>query len=220
MDGHPVHSRTSFVGLDSCQCLLAVFPLTDFLHQLFANGRAFCPALRPERFGPFRRALRGFTPILVRKASTSWLFCRLSLMSRAAYSPLPSTLAGTVRAFITCVTTMPSADFCPPVRIDRSTTSVRFRDKRQISRGKFDRLPRTTAGFTTCALDGYGLRCHLPARPAPYASYPVLVHRLAPLLHASFRPRLATTPLRFASFTGEIAIVDAATEGVAANRGK
>jgi hypothetical protein len=38
----------------------------------------------------------------------------------------------------------------------------------------------------------------LPARPAPYAFYPVLVHRLAPLLHASFRPRLATTPLRFA----------------------
>jgi len=28
--------------------------------------------------------------------------------------------------------------------------------------------------------------------------HPVLVHRLAPLLHASFRPRLATTPLRFA----------------------
>jgi len=31
------------------------------------------------------------------------------------------------------------------------------------------------------------------------ASYPVLVHRLAPLLHASFRPRLTTTPLRFAN---------------------
>src|SRR5664280_2723380 len=28
--------------------------------------------------------------------------------------------------------------------------------------------------------------------------HPVLVHRLAPLLHASFRPRLTTTPLRFA----------------------
>jgi len=35
--------------------------------------------------------------------------------------------------------------------------------------------------------------------PAPYASHPVLVHRLAPLLRASFRPRLATTPLRFAN---------------------
>src|SRR6266852_8122545 len=38
------------------------------------------------------------------------------------------------------------------------------------------------------------------ARTLP-ASYPVLVHRLASLLHASFRPRLAASvisPLRFA----------------------
>ena len=34
-----------------------------------------------------------------------------------------------------------------------------------------------------------------PGRP----HYPVLVHRIAALLHASFRPRLTTTPLRFAS---------------------
>ena len=69
---------------------------------------------------------------------------------------------------------------------------------RQTSRGKFNRLQRATAGFTTGTLDGCGLRCHWPARPPPYASYPVLVHRLASLLHASFRPRLATAPLRFA----------------------
>ena len=69
---------------------------------------------------------------------------------------------------------------------------------RQTSRGKFNRLQRTTAEFTTSTLDGYGLRDHLPARPAPYASYPVLVHRLASLLHAAFRPRLATMPWRFA----------------------
>src|ERR1039458_8219334 len=68
----------------------------------------------------------------------------------------------------------------------------------QISRDKTDRLQSATAEFTTSALDGYGLRCQLPARPAPYASYPVLVHRLASLLHASFRPRLTTSPLRFA----------------------
>ena len=68
----------------------------------------------------------------------------------------------------------------------------------QISRGKFIRLRRATAGFTTSAFDGYGLRGHVPARPAPYASDPVFVHRFAPLLHASFRPRLTATPLRFA----------------------
>ena len=76
----------------------------------------------------------------------------------------------------------------------------RFRDMSQISRGKFVPLRRATAGFTTSALDGYGLRDPWPARPPPYASYPVLVHRLASLLHASFRPRLAASvisPLRF-----------------------
>ena len=93
---------------------------------------------------------------------------------------------------------MPAADFCRTVRVDRSTLSP---DSGTCSRPpeiRFDRLQRATAEFTTSALDGYGLRGHLPARPAPYASYPVLVHRLASLLHASFRPRLATTPLRFA----------------------
>lgn len=74
----------------------------------------------------------------------------------------------------------------------------RFRDAQQISRGNFDRLPHATAGFTTSALDGYGLRCHWPTRPAPYASDPVLVHRLVRLLHASFRPSGTGTPLRFA----------------------
>src|SRR5271170_7284205 len=69
----------------------------------------------------------------------------------------------------------------------------------QISRGKFDRLQRTTAGFTSARLDGYGLRCSLPTRPRTQASYPILVHRHTPLLHASFRPRLTTTPLRFAN---------------------
>src|SRR5438132_12740819 len=59
-------------------------------------------------------------------------------------------------------------------------------------------VPHATAEFTTSALDGYGLCSHLPARPAPYASNPVLVHRLVRLLHASFRPRLTATPLRFA----------------------
>ena len=69
----------------------------------------------------------------------------------------------------------------------------------QISHGKFDRLQRTTAGFTDTRLDGYGLCCSLPTCPRVQASYPILVHRHTPLLHASFRPRLATTPLRFAN---------------------
>src|SRR4051794_21655889 len=69
----------------------------------------------------------------------------------------------------------------------------------EISRGKFDRLPRTPAGFTAPVFDDPGLRSFRPARPAGTASYPVLVHQAAALLHASFRPRLAATPLRFAN---------------------
>lgn len=69
----------------------------------------------------------------------------------------------------------------------------------EISRGKFDRLPRTPAGFTVPVFDDYGLRGHSPARPAGSASYPVLVHQVAVLLHASFRPHLAVTPLHFAN---------------------
>jgi hypothetical protein len=49
------------------------------------------------------------------------------------------------------------------------------------------------------ALDGYGLRDLVLTRPTITASYPVPVRRVAALLHASFRPRLATTPLRFAN---------------------
>ena len=56
--------------------------------------------------------------------STSWFFCRLSPMSRAAYSPLPlPSLRRTVWTFVRCRTTTSAADFCRPVRIDRSTPS-------------------------------------------------------------------------------------------------
>src|SRR5215468_9659902 len=48
-----------------------------------------------------------------------------------------------------------------------ASSSVTFCDMPQISRGKFDRLRCTAAGFTTGALDGYGLRRHLPLRPPP-----------------------------------------------------
>ena len=45
-------------------------------------------------------------------------------MSRAAYSPLPlPSLRRTVWAFIRCRTTTPAADFCRPVRTDRSILS-------------------------------------------------------------------------------------------------
>ena len=69
----------------------------------------------------------------------------------------------------------------------------------QISRGKFDCLHRALAGFTDAALDGYGLCDSRLARPATGASDPIPVRRVAVLLGASSRRRLATPPLRFAN---------------------
>ena len=58
------------------------------------------------------------------------------------------------------------------------------------------RRPRDSRSPALC---GYGLRGRIPARPARYATHPVLLHRVAVLLHASFRGHLAVAPLRFAS---------------------
>ena len=103
-----------------------------------------------------------------------------------------------VRAFVTPATTMPSADFCAAITA-LANRSVPLRDTTQTSRGKSSRLHRAPAEFTSPALDDYGLRDQWLARPTAQASYPVLLHRVAALLRASFRPCLATSPLRFAN---------------------
>src|SRR5271157_3621574 len=94
---------------------------------------------------------------------------------------------------------MPSADFCAAVRGPCGSLSpFGFPgDVVQISWGKSRNLPRTPAGFTVQALDGYGLRDFLPARPARAASYPIAVRQVAISFHASFRRSLAVPPLRF-----------------------
>ena len=117
-----------------------------------------------------------------RDKSSSWIFRRVSSLRFLAYLPLLL-----VRAFVfpsaarpsccsafrlwsaslalpTAEPTMPSADFCPAVRSPLGSRS-RLRDTEQISRGKFSRLPRTVAGSTLHALDGYGLCGDKAARP-------------------------------------------------------
>src|SRR5277367_1750510 len=59
---------------------------------------------------------------------------------------------------------MPSADFCPAVRLPFGSLSRRS-DAEQISWGKLNRLPCAAAGSTLRIFDGYGLRGKLPARP-------------------------------------------------------
>ena len=111
-----------------------------------------------------------------------------------SYSPLPMfrPSAGLRRP------TTPSADSCAAL------THLTMRSVPNPGHGaglpsKFDRRPRVPAGSTVPAFDGCGLRGSRPARPAGSASYPISVRQAAGLLHASFRPRLATTPLRFAN---------------------
>ena len=95
--------------------------------------------------------------------------------------------------------TLPSADSCVPIGSPRGSLSPQQQDRTQTSRGKSDRLHRTPAGSTALAFDGSGLRDQLSARPTKDASYPVSVRQVAVLFHASSRPRLAATPLRFPS---------------------
>jgi len=95
--------------------------------------------------------------------------------------------------------TMPSADFCAAVRPpygDLSPVAETRRRPPEVRPTAFTArppdLPPRSSMTMDVAIIGSLVR---PGRPR----YPVLVHRVAALLHASFRPRLAATPLRFAN---------------------
>ena len=94
--------------------------------------------------------------------------------------------------------TMPSADFCTGVRKPCGSLSPVTETRRRSPEVSSTAFTAHPPDLQPQALDGYGLRDQLSARPAPAASYPVSVRQVAALLHASFRPRLAATPLRFA----------------------
>src|SRR3954467_6401937 len=94
---------------------------------------------------------------------------------------------------------MPSADFCAGVRWPRGPLSLVTETRRrppEVSSIAFTAHP---PDIQPQALDGYGLRDQLSARPTRAASYPIPVRQVATLLHAASRRRLAETPLRFAN---------------------
>ena len=111
-----------------------------------------------------------------------------------------STCHSTVRAFGgSAPPTMPSADFCAAVRPpcgDLSLESETQRRSPEVRSTAFPARPPDLPPRSLMVVD-FAITCSLvqPGRPR----YPVLVHRAAVLLHASFRPRLATMPLRFAN---------------------
>src|SRR5262252_2096817 len=94
---------------------------------------------------------------------------------------------------------MPSADFCAVVRPpydDLSPVAGTQRRPPEVRPTAFTARPPDLPPRSLMAVD-FAISCSLvrPGRPR----YPVLVHRAAVLLHASFRPRLTATPLRFAN---------------------
>ena len=95
--------------------------------------------------------------------------------------------------------TMPSADSCVAVRPpcgDLSPESGTQRRPPEVRPTAFAARPPDLPPRPLMTVD-FAITCSLvrPGRP----HYPVLVHRAAALLHASFRPRLAAMPLRFAN---------------------
>jgi hypothetical protein len=151
------------------------------------------------------------------KASARWLFGRgpliefrllLTLTDRSGLRPqFPARLSccpafrrwGASMASPTTRTTMPSADFCGAVGAPcgaLSPVAGTSRRSPEVSSTAFVTHPPDLQGPP---LDGWGLRDPPLARPDGPASYPVFVHRVVALLHASFRRRLAEPPLRFAS---------------------
>src|SRR5215217_113263 len=91
---------------------------------------------------------------------------------------------------------MPSADFCVAVRSPCDDLSPESgRRSPEVRSTAFAARPPDLPPRSLMAVD-FAITCSLvrPGRPR----YPVLVHRAAALLHASFRRHLAMTPLRFA----------------------
>ena len=69
----------------------------------------------------------------------------------------------------------------------------------EISPGKNALLHRTTAGFTPLRLDHESFAEACPLALPGNAFYPILVHRLAASLHASFPHSVTLMQLRFTS---------------------
>src|ERR1700752_2007374 len=94
---------------------------------------------------------------------------------------------------------MPSADFCAAVRPPYAGLSPESGTQRrppEVRSTAFTARPPNLPPRSLMTVD-FAITCPLvrPGRPR----YPVFVHRAAALLHASFRPHLAMTALRFAN---------------------
>jgi hypothetical protein len=105
---------------------------------------------------------------------------------------------GCLTSFACAGPTMPSADFCGAVREDSSALSPGPGHPTDLPRSAV--RPSVQRRRIDHAQSACGWRALLSRASSPrryHTSYPVCVPRPAPSLHASFRPHLAVTPLRF-----------------------
>src|SRR4051795_10611105 len=142
---------------------------------------------------PSAPALRASPLAPARKVISSSVFCRMPARDRR------STCHSTVRAFggsprLLCplLTSPPRSRALRPL----SPGSRTRRRPPEVRSTAFAARPPDLPPRSLMAVD-FAIICSLvrPGRPR----YPVLVHRAAVLLHASFRPHLAMAPLRFAN---------------------
>jgi len=137
----------------------------------------------------------GLHPFSSLQKPVSWLFGRMA----GSRSPCPSVLPSFRPSAELVPPTMPSADFCAAVRPpcdDLSPDSGTRHRSPEVRSTAFAARPPNLPPRPLMVVDfAIGFLLVRPGWPR----YPVLVHRAAALLRASFRPRLATTPLRFAN---------------------
>jgi hypothetical protein len=143
----------------------------------------------PYRLRSFSNGASGLHPFPSLQKPVYWIFGRMA----DSRSPRPSVLPSFRPSAKLVPPTMPSADFCAAARPPCDDLSPDFRTQhRSAFAARPPNLPPRPLMVVDFAISSSLVR---PGRPL----YPVLVHRAAALLHASFRPRLATTPLRFAN---------------------
>jgi hypothetical protein len=192
IDTHAVDACRALVALHLRQSFLQVLTLDHCFHRRFRHRRASRLVLAARASVPPKSFFRASPVVPLREVISSSVFCRMARARSPPYWPLPPFRPSTARCHA-------SADFCTGFRSPCDNLSLVAETQRRppevrstaVAARPPDLPPRPlmAADF---AIIGSLVR---PGRPR----YPVLVHRAAVLLRASFRPRLATTPLHFAN---------------------
>jgi hypothetical protein len=149
----------------------------------------------PHRLRSLRATLSGLHPFPSPQRPDYWIFGRMAGPRSPRSSVLPTFGPSTKRA----PPNTPSADSCAAIFDPYGSLSLQPETRRrspEVRSTAFTARPPDLPPRSLMAVD-FAILCSLvrPGRPR----YPVFVHRAAALLHASFRPHLAMTPLRFAN---------------------